>query len=181
MERGKDRFLNAARPSDLVVMLERMRDEHLKMKQTIAELEAAVERADRMPDVLTVAHEMRRIKQPLIAYMNELERHATWEEKELQPLLDDYFFNKHAPKIKDSIWAMEKDHQLGTASLETFLQRLDEFGLRPHAAAVAEAVGCFMQGCGLLKKHFRLEEEVIIPLVEQMLNDSDADGHSKRK
>ncbi len=92
MERGKDRFLNAARPSDLVVMLERMRDEHLKMKQTIAELEAAVERADRMPDVLTVAHEMRRIKQPLIAYMNELERHATWEEKELQPLLDDYFF-----------------------------------------------------------------------------------------
>lgn len=96
MERGKDRFLNAARPSDLVVMLERMRDEHLKMKQTIAELEAAVERADRMPDVLTVAHEI-------------------------------------------------------------------------------------MQGCGLLKKHFRLEEEVIMPLVEQMLNDSDADGHSKRK
>lgn len=174
MERETDRFLDAARPSGLVVMLVRLKDEHLKLKQTIDELEAAVNRADRMPDVLTVAHEMRRIKQPLIEYMNELKRHSAWEEEELRPLIDHYFLNEHGPVIKDSIWVMEKDHELGTAYLEAFLQRLDEFGLRPHAGMVAEAVGCFLQGCILLKEHFRAEEQVIWPLVEQMLSDPNA-------
>lgn len=146
MERETDRLLDAAHPSDLVVMLVRLRDEHLMLRQTIAELEAAVNQADRMPDVLTVAHEMRRIKQPLIAYMNELERHSAWEEEELKPLIDHYFYNKHVPMIKDSIWVMEKDHELGTACLEGFLQLLDDFGIRPHAGMVAEAVSCFLQG-----------------------------------
>lgn len=174
MEREIDRFLDAACPSDLVVMLVRLKDEHLKLIQTITELEAAVNRADRMPDVLTVAHEMRRIKQPLIAYMHELERHSVWEEEELRPLIDRYFFNKHVPMIKESIWVMERDHELGTAYLEAFLQGLDEFGLRPQAGMVADAVGCFLQGCLLLKEHFRLEEQIVLPLVEQMLSDPNA-------
>ncbi|MBP1153719.1 MULTISPECIES: hemerythrin domain-containing protein [unclassified Paenibacillus] len=174
MEQETDRLLDAVRPSDWVMMLVRLKDEHLKLRQTIAELEAAVNRADRMPDVLTVAHEIRRIKQPLIAYMNELERHSAWEEEELRPLIDQYFYNKHVPMIKDSIWVMEKDHELGTAYLEAFLQMLDDFGIRPHAGMVAGAVGCFLQGCRLLKEHFRMEEHIVLPLVEQMLSDSNA-------
>lgn len=173
MDREIKRQWDAARMSNLVSMLVQLRSEHSKLLQMVGEMEETAYRSDRMPDVLTVAFEMRRVKQQLISFMQELEDHTAWEADELMPLIDNYLQGKQKPVPTDSLWGGEKDRELATAYFEAFLQRLDEFGTPPHAGMVAEAVDCFIQGCILLKEHFRIEEQSVIPFVEQILKDSE--------
>lgn len=162
MERATGRLGDGGKLPDLVFLLVLLSYKHLELKKSLEALEAAADRADRVPDVLTAAYELRRLKQPLLAFMHMLEQYASWKKEKLDPLMT------------AALGRIENDYKLGIADLQAFLQRLDDFGARPHACRVAEAIGGVLQGCLLLKEHFRTEEHALFLLVEQMLSDSNS-------
>ena len=172
MQRTIDRPGETGRPSDMVEAVRRLRDEHSDLRQTIERIEAAAARADRMAAVSAAANEISGVKQPLVAFMHALERHAAWEEENLIPLIEEHMPRSHESAVRDSIWVMEKDHQMATVYLRVFLERLNEFGDRPNAGVVADAVRCLLQGCVLLKEHFRIEEQTIFQAVEQLVGET---------
>lgn len=156
-------------PSELVVMLGQLRKEHVELRFMIERIEWAADGVERMIDVQAAANELQGLRVSIREFMNSLQRHAAWEEATLIPFINEYFRRSYNRKIDDSIWTMEKDHEMGCMYMDQFLRKVSEIDAHPNAGMVAEAVRCLLQGCVLLKEHLRIEEEIVFPLAEGML------------
>ncbi|CAH1221807.1 hypothetical protein PAECIP111893_04779 [Paenibacillus plantiphilus] len=159
-------------PSELIVMLGQLRKEHIELRFMIERIEWAADGVERMVDVLAAANELRELKASIREFMEKLEQHAAWEEETLLPFINEYFRRSYNHRIDDSIWTMEKDHEMGRMYMEQFLRRVSEIDAHPNAGMVAEAVRCLLQGCVLLREHLRIEEQIVFPLAEGMLSGS---------
>ncbi|WP_246628221.1 hemerythrin domain-containing protein [Paenibacillus oenotherae] len=156
-------------PSQLAAILGQLRKEHVELRLHMERIEWAADQVERMADAAAAVKEIQGIKELLRHFMESLEQHAAWEEESLIPVIEEYFRRSYSNRIDDSIWTMEKDHEMGCMYLRLFLQKETELDAQPDADKVAEAVRCLLQGCILLREHLRIEEQIVFPLIEEVL------------
>src|SRR4051794_25676713 len=92
--------------------LDRLKQEHEELMQVLLEMEAQALELKQEEDITKAMSSLMHLKLWTAAFMEELERHSNWEEKELFPFLHDYFHKEMAPSIIPSFWMLEKDHEL---------------------------------------------------------------------
>lgn len=103
-------------------------------------------------------------------FLTNLDRHFEWEKKELLPMLGGYAGQEEGPTLKPTIWAVAQDYSLAKQYLDEFLKVCIQ---SQEGFNQEEAISCLLQGCLALFEHFRLEQEVVLPLADQMLTDID--------
>lgn len=174
---------DSARPSAFMQLAIRLQAEHEQLKASCAslgELSARVASSHGDYGTVKLLKELRAQAEDLL---QELERHAKWEDEELFPVFSRYYDKKDEPTILPSLWVLEKDHELALQFFDSFLQSsrtligmlmLDKG--RPDMTLMKLLKdGCdqLTQGCLILTGHFEMEEELIFPLAEEILTDLD--------
>ncbi|MCS7460946.1 hemerythrin domain-containing protein [Paenibacillus doosanensis] len=165
--------LGTAHETELSEALERLKREHDDLLRALNGLYAKARLAERETDPKRALPLLLQLRLGVTAFLEELERHSEWEEHELYPFLNDYFHRKHAPSIVPSLWMLEKDHELATDNLNSYLKAVRVIESNPDAMLPSQAAGYLIHACRILQEHLRQEEQLVFPMTEQVLTDMD--------
>jgi regulator of cell morphogenesis and NO signaling len=158
----------SARPTDFMYAVDRLRDEHEQLiEQTKAIYNIALE-ASREEDLERSIERLRGLREQVESFVQELKAHALWEEQDMIPLVSPYFA-KGGSSFSDSLELLERDLELAALFLETFMELTEKTVKSIHPGMVRHAASQMMQACLIWQEHFRMEEELIFPLADEML------------
>lgn len=165
--------LGTAHETELSEALDRLKREHDDLLRGMNELYAQARLAEREAVPKRALPLLLQLRLKVQALSEELERHSVWEEHELYPFLNDYFHRKHSPSIVPSLWMLEKDHELATDNLNSFLKAVHVIENNPEAMLPSQAAAYLIHACRILQEHLRREEQIVFPMTEQILTDMD--------
>ena len=160
---------NSVRSAKLISMVERLKEEHLVLNETVSVLYSKAVEYTENHNILKwrlIPH----LRHEVLALMRELDDHAEWEEKELFPTLMTYTNLHNGPSIIPSIWVLEKEHDLAKQFIQPFLNICVKIFFEENAAILLDlqiqaqinsAVTDLRQACIILQEHFRMEEDLI--------------------
>ncbi|UVI27547.1 hemerythrin domain-containing protein [Paenibacillus spongiae] len=175
--------LDSARTSAFLLLVIQLKSDHDRLKKKVDalyELSVSTSAAAAGAGMFQLLDQLRTDSSKLL---DELDRHAKWEDQELFPIVMNYFNKKIEPTIMPSIWVLEKDHELALQFFDSFLElsgsmlsRLKRGAERydiQMAGQLKQATDHLTQGCLILKGHFHMEEELLFPLMSEILTDID--------
>ncbi|WP_282942733.1 hemerythrin domain-containing protein [Paenibacillus sp. RC67] len=165
--------LGTAHETELSEALDRLKLEHDDLLRGLNELYGQARLVEREDDLTQALLFLLQLRVKVVAFSVELERHSEWEEHELYPFLNDYFHRKHSPSIVPSLWMLEKDHELVTDNLNSFLKAVHVIENNSGAMMPSQAAAYLIHACRILQEHLRKEEQIVFPMTEQILKDMD--------
>ncbi|UJF33819.1 hemerythrin domain-containing protein [Paenibacillus hexagrammi] len=163
--------LASSNPDVLSLATDRLKEEHQQLRQQLRLLEASAKEVMMLDDGVKGLQLLGQLRGLTAQLMDELERHAQWEDRELFPFLMNYFRRESAPSILPSFWVLEKDHQLGVSFIQSFHEAVIELSPLIVKKRLGEAASHLVQACLILNDHITMEEQMILPLTEQVLTD----------
>ncbi|WP_313999500.1 hemerythrin domain-containing protein [uncultured Paenibacillus sp.] len=164
---------DSARPTDFMYAVGRLKEEHDRLNEQVKVLYTDALEAGRETDADTALRLLGGLRERTVAFALQLEAHSEWEEREMFPLVSDYFHKRTVPSITPSFWVMEKDHELALLFIGTFMELTEDNVPAARIDLIRQAASNMVQACLILQEHFRLEEELIFPLADEMLTDID--------
>lgn len=161
--------LNSVRSAQLMSMVQRLKEEHGLLKETLTVLYNKAVEFNENPDTRNwkLLPHLRTEAQLL---MRELDEYAEWEEKDLFPTITEYFKLHIGPSITPSIWVLKKEYGLAKRFIQPFLDICVKifFEENPEIlydsqtlAQIKLAVADLLQACLILHDHFEMEEDLI--------------------
>ncbi|WP_159881429.1 hemerythrin domain-containing protein [Paenibacillus puerhi] len=167
-------FEQSARPTQFMEAIDRLKEEHDDLRLRLKEICREGEGVSKLRSTSEAAEKLKELRGSISVLMESLDRHASWEEQELFPMLTRYFNKVQGPSIMPSIWVMEKDHELAHLFVQSFYEALDGPAQKGEKIHVKTAASHLIQACLILTEHLNLEEEVVYPMAEQILTDIDS-------
>ncbi|MCQ6560015.1 hemerythrin domain-containing protein [Paenibacillus mendelii] len=175
--------LDSARTSAFLMLVIQLKTDHDCLKEKVDALYERSMSAAASPMSSTMFQTLEQLRSESAHLVSELDRHAKWEDQELFPIITSYFKKKIEPTMMPSIWVLEKDHELALQFFDTFLELSGSMlsmlkrGMERYdvhmAQQLKQATDHLTQGCLILKGHFHMEEDVLFPLVGEILTDID--------
>ncbi|MFB6365455.1 hemerythrin domain-containing protein [Paenibacillus elgii] len=165
--------VQSARPTRFMDAVDRLKEEHDALKIRLSAVQAKAQSVGKMKTVPEAMALLQQLREEITDFRTELDRHATWEERELFPLLCNYFNKYSGPSMMPSFWVMEKDHELAETFIDSFIESVDRLSL-PTREAIRETSSHLIQACLILNEHLNLEEDIVYPMAEQILDDIDS-------
>jgi hemerythrin-like domain-containing protein len=165
--------LGNAHMTALSEALERLKQEHGELKLVLQDMENQAKQVELLPDKAGAMQSLLHLRLWTLAFREELERHSSWEEKELFPFLAAYFHRELSPSMIPSFWSIEKDHELADEYMQSFLRAVHMLKANPEAMGLNQAAAYLVHACRILQDHLKQEEELVFPLAEQVLTDID--------
>ncbi|WP_261808139.1 hemerythrin domain-containing protein [Paenibacillus sp. N3.4] len=151
-----------------------MKEEHETLRQHLKGLEMNAKEVVLLKDPSACLVVLEKLKGQTSDFMEELERHSLWEDKELFPFLHNYFHYQPVPSIMPSFWILEKDHMLGVSFIQSFLDALLDIKAVVEKKQLLEVTSFLIQACLILNDHLTMEEQIVYPLTEKVLTDLDS-------
>ncbi|KRF44136.1 hemerythrin domain-containing protein [Paenibacillus sp. Soil787] len=161
----------SSNPEELAFATDRLRVEHEELREIVRMLETSAKELILLDDSVKGIQLVQELRKQTDQFVNELERHAEWEDQELFPFLLTYFHRQSAPSMMPSFWVLEKDHQLGMSFIQSFQEAVIEITPLVVKKRLAETAAHLLQACLILNDHFTMEEQLIFPLMEKVLTD----------
>lgn len=168
---------NFIKPEQVTLMVQRLKEEHEALKGKVTVLYSKAREFNENLDVGMAWILLLPLWEEVQALQQELDEHAKWEERELFPTLTQYFNLHTRPTIMPSFWVMEKEHELAMQFIQPFIDVLKEisyeenpaipYDLQTLAQIKLAAVDLF-QACLILQEHFKIEEDLIYPLANEL-------------
>jgi hemerythrin-like domain-containing protein len=162
-----------ARCTPWMKVARRLKEEHEQLTEQLVFYQSIVKSINKATDAQKARNMLNMLKLDMTDCMRQLDEHSEWEEKEVFPVIDWYFGGLLKPSIMPSIWVMEKEHELGAVFVKSFIESVDELSLVGTMEQIQQATAHLVQACYILLEHFALEEELIFPLADQLLTDTD--------
>jgi hemerythrin-like domain-containing protein len=153
---------------DFMNAVDQLRNEHDGLKANLVLLEKKwmqVETEGNEQEQIQVIQEL---AQRVEAYLKVLHAHAEWEDNVLFPMISMYFQANAA-----QVAAIEADHVQAELDLRTFITVAKSLDDNVTAEQVRTVGMKLLHACRLLNNHFVVEEEIIFPLAEEILEDID--------
>ncbi|MDF2963926.1 MAG: Hemerythrin cation binding domain protein [Paenibacillus sp.] len=157
--------------TELSEALERLKQEHGELMQVLVEMGQLAGQVEKHTSHNESIQTLFYLRLWTLGFMEELERHSHWEEKQLFPLLNGYFKTEHSPSGLPSFGMMEKDHELALEYMHSFLRAVHTLKSDPKAVSLSQAAACLIQACEMLKQHLMKEEKLVFPMTEQLFTD----------
>lgn len=151
--------------------LQKLREDHQQFRKVIEEWELVAKRADQAHTVMEAASILCGLKLEMRAFRKHLNAHAKWEETCLLPLFSQFLSRMQNPAMIASLWIIEKEQALANEYWQSFEDAVDSFSFQAHAIHVAEAIQGLQVACEIEKNHFALEEQMMFPLADELLDD----------
>lgn len=153
---------------DFMNAVDQLRNEHDGLKANLVLLENKWQQVEAEPVEAKQMALIQVFAQRVEAYLKVLHAHAEWEDNVMFPMVSMYF-----QANADQVAAIEADHAQAELDLRTFITIAR--GLeQPVTRVQVQAIGMkLLHACRLLHNHFEVEEEIIFPLAEEILEDID--------
>jgi hemerythrin-like domain-containing protein len=162
-----------ARHTEISVAMDRLKDDHMMLKQVLQDIHAEAKQIEAESDPRKTLNKLLHLRLWASAFTEELTRHSRWEEEELIPFLDVYFQSKKAPSVTSAFKMLEKDHDLANVYLKSFLRSVHQLKADSSLAQMKQAAAYLFLACRVYMEHLNKEEQLIFPLMEQILTDLD--------
>lgn len=108
---------------------------------------------------------LQKLREKVTAFMRELACHSGWEDEVLLPVVADFTGIK-------KVASMGFDYMIGIQNMKQFLNIVEGLRAVPVQAEDAKrAAACLFKAHDALSDQFRIEEEVLFPMAEEMLTD----------
>lgn len=158
-----------ADPGYFPMLVERLKEEHLQMREQLSEIRTMAASLFSLEDCSIGMCKLIELQDRILFLIEELEQHSEWEERVLFPQLQSYLHPTTALSVSRSITVLEQDHDLAKRVVQTFVDGvnamkvpIDEEFLHLMASELSTA-------CLILLKHFTLEEELVYPLTDRIM------------
>ncbi|MEC0228484.1 hemerythrin domain-containing protein [Paenibacillus alba] len=161
----------SSNPAELAYATDRLKDEHEALREKLRMIEHSAKELILIDDLAKGIQLVHALKELTDQFMDELEQHAEWEEKELFPFLFTYFDRQPQPSMMPSFWVLEKDHQLGLSFIQSFQEAILDAASFVVKKQLADTAAHLVQACLILNDHITMEEQLIFPLTENVLTD----------
>jgi hemerythrin-like domain-containing protein len=153
---------------DFIHAVDQLRNEHEGLKANLVLLENKWIQIGNDTNERSKSEDIRQLAQRVEAYLKVLHAHADWEDTVLFPMVSMYFTAN-----AEQVAKIEADHAQAEVDLKTFVtiaRAVDQL-VQPEQL---QAIGMkLLHACRLLHNHFVVEEQIIFPLAEEILEDID--------
>jgi iron-sulfur cluster repair protein YtfE (RIC family) len=163
----------AVHPTSILSMVDRLKKEHVAMQDQLKEIRTMAGEVYMLEDCTEGMCKLVSLQDRILVLIEDLDRHSEWEERELFPILQNYFNQYMMPSITPSIRVMEKDHDLAKQFVQSYMDGVNGMKAPIDRGFLKEMTSQLIQACVLLLEHFKLEEELVFPLTDQLLTDID--------
>ncbi|UJF34604.1 hemerythrin domain-containing protein [Paenibacillus hexagrammi] len=161
----------AAHPAHFPAIVQRLKEEHEQMRDQLAEIRTMAVSLYSLTDCSIGMCKLIELQDRILSLVEELEQHSEWEEKELFPLLQSYFSRAKAFSIARSIIVLEQDHDLAKQVVKAYVDGVNAMRVPIDMEFLHYMTAELVRACLLLLKHFTLEEELVYPLINQILSE----------
>lgn len=110
-------------------------------------------------------------KDKFVAFMEDLERYLAREERTLFPVA-----RPHTGGAMGPVNVLVQDHVLAREFYEAFLDKNDRYAATGEYKDAEEALSYLMQMLMIVSEHFRVEEDVVFPTTERLMEDIEHNG-----
>jgi regulator of cell morphogenesis and NO signaling len=136
-----------------------LREEHRFLQVSLQELSLLAREMERKTVVSLEDDTLRNLKIKGFAFKRDLDNHAVWEEQVLFPMIAWYLGEE-----PEQLTLMEQDHVIADSYIQAFLDVLERLPVRNNEDQAM--ANCLSQAKVILNDHFRLEEEVLVKLLD---------------
>ncbi|MBP1962154.1 hemerythrin domain-containing protein [Paenibacillus aceris] len=161
----------SSNPDELAFATDRLRAEHEELREKLRILETSAKEVILSDDLEKGMQLVRELRGRAHRFVEVLERHSDWEERELFPFLLTYYDRHRGPSILPSFWVLEKDHKLGLSFIESFQEAASKITTHVSRKQLAEITAHLVQACLILNDHLTMEEQLVFPITEQVMTD----------
>lgn len=153
---------------DFMNAVDQLRNEHVELKTNLVFLENKWQQIEAETDEAKQFQLIQESAQRVEAYLKILHAHAEWEDTVMFPMVSMYF-----QANADQVAAIEADHAQAEVDFRTFITEargVEQHFTREHVQVIGMRL---LHACRLMNNHFVIEEEIIFPLAEEILEDID--------
>ncbi|TXK77963.1 hemerythrin domain-containing protein [Paenibacillus sp. N3.4] len=151
------------------LIVERLKEEHKQMREEISEIRKLAVSLLSLEDCSMGMCKLIELQDRILSLIEELEQHSEWEEQELFPLLQSYLHPTMALSVSRSVTVLEQDHDLAKRVVQSFVDGVNAMKVPIDLTFLQVMASELMTACLILLKHFTLEEELVYPLADGIL------------
>jgi iron-sulfur cluster repair protein YtfE (RIC family) len=159
----------AAQGIHFPAMVERWKEEHLKMRNQLKEIRKMAASLYSLEDCSIGMCKLIEMQDQILSLVEELEQHADWEEQELFPVLHTYLHPTTALSITRSLTVLEQDHDLAKKVVQSYVDGVNGMKVPIDLEFMQLMISELVTACLILLKHITLEEELVYPLADLIL------------
>ncbi|NEW08299.1 hypothetical protein GK047_20055 [Paenibacillus sp. SYP-B3998] len=154
-------------------MVERWKEEHLQMRNQLKEIRVMAASMYSLEDCSIGMCKLIELQDRMLSLIEDLELHSEWEEMELFPLLQTYLHPTTALSISRSVTVLEQDHDLAKRVVQSYVDGVNSMRVPIDLEFLHLMTSELVTACLILLKHFTLEEELVYPLADRILENLD--------
>jgi iron-sulfur cluster repair protein YtfE (RIC family) len=158
-----------ADPGYFPILVERLKEEHLQMRGQLAVIRTMAASLYSLGDCSIGMCKLIELQDLILSLVEELEQHSEWEESELFPLLQSYLPQTTALSVSRSVTVLEQDHDLAKRVVQTFVDGVNAMKVPIDEEFLHVMASELMTACLILLRHFTLEEELVYPLADRIV------------
>ncbi|NQX67525.1 hemerythrin domain-containing protein [Paenibacillus alba] len=156
-------------PSYFPMLVERLKEEHLQMREQLTEIRTMAASLYSLVDCSIGMCKLIELQDRILYLVEELEQHSEWEEQDLFPQLQAYLNGAMALSFSRSITVLEQDHDLAKRVVQAFVDGVNAMKVPIDMEFLHLMASELMTACLILLKHFTLEEELVYPLIDPIV------------
>jgi hemerythrin-like domain-containing protein len=153
---------------DFIHAVDQLRNEHEGLRATLIRMEETWHKIITQPTMSQKVADIQALAQRVEAYLNVLHAHAIWEDEVLFPMVSMYF-----QANAEQVHQIEADHAQAETDLRTFITIARAADAQMQEGQVQTVGMKLLHACRLLTNHFNVEEQIVFPLAEEILEDID--------
>ncbi len=163
-------MMNNGSSAALCEPLEKLKREHVGLREKMEEFHTLAERVGREPDG---GGALSRLRQLVADFSEQLEIHSQKEDDTLFPMMAGYIGREVGP-----IAVMEYEHEQARKQLSRFLESAEQ---EPTPDEGEEAKAAYaMEAYSLLSTHFTKEDNILFPMADKMLSAEEKERLNER-
>ncbi|MBD0382609.1 hemerythrin domain-containing protein [Paenibacillus sedimenti] len=151
-------------------IVERWKEEHRQMRNQLADIRMTAVSLFSLEDCSIGMCRLIELQDRILSLIEELEQHSEWEEQELFPRLHTYLHPTTALSISRSITVLEQDHDLAKRVVQSYVDGVNGMKVPIDLEFLQLMTSELVTACLILLKHITLEEELVYPLTDQIVN-----------
>lgn len=156
-------------PGYFPMLVQRLKEEHVQMREQLSEIRTMAAALYSLEDCSIGMCKLIELQDLILSLVEELEQHSEWEEKELFPHLQAYLQPTAALSVSRSMTVLEQDHDLAKRVVQSFVDGVNAMKVPIDMAFLHLMASELMTACLILLKHFTLEEELVYPLTDRIV------------
>ncbi|CAN7345647.1 MULTISPECIES: hemerythrin domain-containing protein [unclassified Paenibacillus] len=157
-------------PSEFRMLAQRLKEEHVQMREQLSDIRTLAAALYTLDDCSIGMCRLIELQDGILSLVEELEQHSEWEEQVLFPSLQSYLHPTMAISVSRSMHVLEQDHDLAKRVVQSYVNGVNAMSVPVDMDFVHVMASELLTACLILLKHFTLEEELVYPLIDRIMD-----------